>query len=113
MVDSDLENYQVYLERGRYRRRFGESPALGTIFKSRSALARVRIKRIKPRSGWKLPSSPRRDQGADAARKILEKELKTAPARSRSRRGLILLELRAGRIDKAIELLRQSLQDFP
>ena len=34
MVASDPKNYQVYLERGRYRRRF-EIPALRTIFKQR------------------------------------------------------------------------------
>ena len=26
MVDFDPENYQVYLERGRYRRQFGRTP---------------------------------------------------------------------------------------
>ena len=62
MVESDLENYQVYLERGRYRRRFEIARRWGRFSKGAQKLSSGKGEKDQPRSGWKLPRSPRRNQ---------------------------------------------------
>ncbi len=118
MVDSDLENYQVYLERGRYRRRFGIAGAGDDFQKALGLLSGKeessgKDEKDKAAIWLEIAMLAEKDKGADAARKILERELKTASDSLALKEGLILLELRAGRIDKAIELLQQSLKTSP
>ncbi len=112
MVDSDAENYQVYLERGRYRHRFGIAGA-GDDFQKALSLSSGKDKKDQVEIWLEIAKLAEKDQGADAARKILERELKTAPDSLALKEGLILLELSAGRIDKAIDLLQQSLKTSP
>ena len=86
MVESDAENYQVYLERGRYRHRFGIAGA-GVDFQKALGLSSGKDKKDQAEIWLEIAKLAEKDQGADAARKILERELKTALTRLRSRRG--------------------------
>ena len=54
-----------------------------------------------------------KEHGPDAARKILERELKTAPDSLALNDALVSLELRTGHVDQAIAILQRNLKTSP
>jgi len=114
MVESDRthKNYQVYLERGRYRRRFNEIPGakndLEEALKLASAEGRVEVV-----LEMASIAETEKESGPDAARKILEKELKTTPGSLALNEALAMLEIRSGHTEKAIEILHDILKIYP
>jgi len=109
MVESDPKNYQVYLERGRYRRRFAIQDA-GKDFQKALELStgegRVDVL-------LEIARDAEKKSGHDAARKILQKELETTPDSVALNEALVMLERRAGQAEKAIEILRRILKTSP
>jgi cellulose synthase operon protein C len=109
MVKSDPKNYQVYLARGRYRRpseiqRAGED--FQEALKHSSGEGRIEVQ-------LEIARVAEKQSGLDAARKILEKELETTPDSGALNEALVNLELRAGKVDRAIEILRRILKIYP
>ena len=103
MVKSAPDNYLVYLERGRYRRRFGLA---GSAVDFRKALD---LAESSPEVYLELAKSVEAESGYDAARQIFEMGLKRAPASTEIYEGLTNLELRSGRLDRAVETLERGL----
>jgi cellulose synthase operon protein C len=112
MVESDPENYQVYLARGRYRPP-SEIQRAGEDFQEA-------LKALKHSSGegrvdviLEIARVAEKEKGHDAARKILEKELEATPDSVALNEALVFLELNARQTDKAIEILRRILKTYP
>jgi tetratricopeptide (TPR) repeat protein len=110
MVESDPKNYQVYLARGRYRRPTETQRAKAdfeeALNQHPSGAGRVDVILEKSRVAEK-------EEGHDAARKILEKELEATPESVALNEALFSLEWNARQIDKAIEILRRILKISP
>jgi cellulose synthase operon protein C len=112
MVESDPKNYRVYLERGRYRRRFNEMPGAKKDFEESLKLASGE-ERIDVILEMANVAEKEKESGPDVARKILENELKTTPGSVALNESLAMLELRAGQPEKAIEILHDILKIYP
>jgi predicted Zn-dependent protease len=114
MVRSDPENYRVYLERGRYHRRF---------IKTQSEIESVRKdfqRALSQHSGEpeiyvELAELAAVSGRFEEAHQVLDAGLKAVPKESsiKLHEALALLEARTGSLDKAIERLRQSVQELP
>jgi tetratricopeptide (TPR) repeat protein len=114
MVQSDPKNYRVYLERGRYHRRF---------IKTQSELESVkqdfqRALKQMPGEGdtyVELAEIAAASGKLEESRQVLEAGLKAVPKESsiKLHEALAILEARAGSMDKAIERLRQSISELP
>ena len=109
MVESAPKNHKVYLERGRYRRGFGSRGA-GDDFQKALELAPVKDK---IEIYLEIAKLAEKEKGKDEARKILERELKTAPESVALKDELIKLELSISNYDRAIEILQSSLKASP
>jgi cellulose synthase operon protein C len=109
MVESDPKNFQVYLERGRYRLVSG-LPGAEDDFQTA-----LKFAPDKEKIGiyLEIAQVAEKQHGPDAARKILETELKNAPDSLEIREALIMVELRSNQFDKGIELLRSGIEAFP
>ena len=89
MVKSNPKNYQVYLERGRYRLRF-EIKGAGADFQEalKRSLDKDKVEVYLEMAKLAEKEAPTKEQGQAAAREILERELKTAPDSAALERGL-------------------------
>ena len=104
MVNSAPENYLVYLERGRYRRQFGLG---GSEVDFRKALE---LAEASPDVYLELAKAIEAESGYDAASAIFEMGLKKAPTSTEIYGALTSLELRNGRLDRAVETLERGLK---
>ena len=106
MVQSDPKNYRVYLERGRYRNRFGLPGARDDCQKA------LQLDPREPDIYLEMAQMDRSPSG-DAARRILEDGLKVVPNPVPLTLALATLELRAGRVERSIAILQQGLAASP
>jgi cellulose synthase operon protein C len=111
MVASDPENYQVYLERGRYRRQFGRTPEERKGAKDDFQVA-LKKGPNDPKVYTELAALARSSKNDEEARQVLEAGLKILPNEPTLHRDLAMLEI-PGSIDKAIMSLRRSLEILP
>ena len=112
MVRSDPSNSQVYLERGRYRRRFAKT--LDEMKAVTDDLQRVLKQSAKePEVYIELAIMAQAIGNTQEARQILETGLKAVPGDPSLHENLAMVEYRSGSIDTAIARLRQSLQLLP
>jgi tetratricopeptide (TPR) repeat protein len=107
MVQSDAKNYQVYLERGRYRNRFGLPGARDDFQQARQLAPQV------PEIYLEMAQMEQAQSRADAARRALEDGLKVVPGSVPLTLALANLELRTGRLERGIAILRQGLEVNP
>jgi cellulose synthase operon protein C len=107
MVGDDPENYQVYLARGRYRRRFGLPEA--------DADFRRALKSIpdEPQVYLELAELAATGSNHEEARSALQAGLGVAPKDPSLHQALATLELRTGSVNKAIASLYKSLDKLP
>ena len=112
MVEADPKNYQVYLARGRYRRRFDELPAAKKDFEESLKLASGEG-RTEVILEMATVAENEKEGGRDAARKILEKGLETTPGSVPLNTALAMLEYHDGHAEKAIEILHDILKTYP
>jgi tetratricopeptide (TPR) repeat protein len=118
MVRSNPESYQVYLERGRYRSRFGLPGAKDDF---QAALKRapdepeiyLEMARVVEVDNSKMGLGEDKKRGLDQARQVLKDGLKAAPTAVGLYQSLAGLELRANRIEKAIETLEEGVKTLP
>ena len=127
MVNSDSGNYQVYLERGRYRRLQAQAKAEGQTQAEadarRSQLltdARQDFQKAAdlaphvPEILLELAKAVATDKsGRSNARQILENGIKAAPKRPELYQALASIELEDGQLDKAITVLERGLKELP
>jgi tetratricopeptide (TPR) repeat protein len=107
MVAAAPDNYQVYLARGRYRRRF-RLPSADADF--RTALKSVPDE---PQVYLELAELAAAGSNYDEARRTLQAGLKVAPKDPLLHQALAKVELLAGSVDKAIATLYNSLETLP
>src|SRR5262249_29417104 len=107
MIKSDPNDYRVYLGRGRSGHRFG-LPAARDDFQRARQLAPS-----EPEIYLELAQMDRAAYRVDAARQTLEAALKGVPGSVPLTLALFDLELRAGRLERSIEILRQGLEVNP
>jgi predicted Zn-dependent protease len=113
MVQSDSGNYRVYLERGRYRRRFNDlKNALGDF---RTAL---QLASDKPEVYEEIAEATEQEASAKQvsranARQLLEDGIKAVPRPVGLYEALARLDLRAGQSNKAVEVLELGLKSMP
>ena len=105
MVKSDPENYQVYLERGRYRRRKRDFAAARADLEKASAMAPNEVD-----CRLALAETVELESGRNAARTILEKAIAADPTSIKLQEAIATLELHDGRIDVAVERLETALK---
>ena len=103
MVKSAPDNYLVYLERGRYRRRFDLAGSEGDFRKA------LDLAESSPAVYLELAKTVEAKAGYEAAREIFEIGLKKTPASAEIYEGLTDLELRTGHPDRAVETLERGL----
>ena len=103
MVKSAPDNYLVYLERGRYRRRFGLAGSEGDFRKA------LDLANSSPDVYLELAKTVEAKSGYEAAREILKTGLERTPASVEIYEGLTGLELRTGHPDRAVETLERGL----
>ena len=111
MVDFDPENYQVYLERGRYRRQFGRTPQEREDAKQDFLIA-LKKGPNDPKVYTELAELARSSKNYEEARRIIEAGLKVLPNEPTLHLELAMLE-RSGSIDKAITSLHHSVDLLP
>ena len=112
MVRSDPSNSQVYLEHGRYRRRFAKT--LDEMKAVTDDLQRVLKQSAKePEVYIELAIMAQAIGNTQEARQVLETGLKAVPGDPSLHENLAMVEYRSGSIDTAIARLRQSLQLLP
>ncbi len=111
MVDFDPENYQVYLERGRYRRQFGRTPKEREDAKQDFLIA-LKKGPNDPKVYTELAELARSSKNYEEARRVIEAGLKVLPNEPMLHLELAMLE-RSGSIDKAITSLRHSVDLLP
>jgi tetratricopeptide (TPR) repeat protein len=107
MVQSDPNNYRVYLERGRYRSRFGLPGANDDFQKARQQAGN------EPEIYLEMAKSAESESRFEAARAILDDGLKVAPKSVALYLALTDIEIRAGRAERAVEVLESGLQVMP
>src|SRR5579883_1977530 len=107
MVQSDPKNYRVYLERGRYRHRFGLAGARDDFQKARQLAPQ------EPEVYLEMAQMDQTSSGVDPARRTLEEGLSRVPDSVPLTLALANLELRAGRVERSIEVLQQGLKTDP
>jgi len=107
MVGDDPTNYEVYLARGRYRRRFGLPDA--------DADFRRALKSIpdEPQVYLELAELATSGSNFEEARRALQSGLAIAPKDPSLHQALAALELRSGSVDKATASLYKSLEKLP
>ena len=106
MVSDDPENDQVYLARGRYRRRFrlpGADADFRRVLKSTNG-AEVYLE---------LAELAAAGSNFDEARRVLQSGLAVAPKDPMLHQAQATLELRSGSVNKAIASLNKSLGTLP
>jgi tetratricopeptide (TPR) repeat protein/Flp pilus assembly protein TadD len=107
MVQADPNNDRVYLERGRYRRRF-DLPGAADDFQKALDLAPDQ-----PEAYLEAAQLAEQKSGLDAARPILDKGLDKAPKSPRLYLALAELERRAGRMDESIKVMEDAIEKMP
>jgi tetratricopeptide (TPR) repeat protein len=107
MVAAAPDNYQVYLERGRYRRHF-RLPGADADF--RTALKSVPDE---PQVYRELATLAEAKSNYDEARRVLQAGLKVAPKDPLLHLNLARVELHSGSVEKAIATLYSSLEVLP
>jgi tetratricopeptide (TPR) repeat protein len=113
LVQSDPKNYQVYLERGRYRHRFGDPKDVLNDLRRATELAPGKPEVYKELAQATEQGAVPKGSGRAAARRILEDGLKAAPGSAELYEALADLEWRGGAVDKAIETLELGLKSMP
>ncbi len=106
MVKDHPENYQVYLERGSYLRRFGQTPEKREDAKKDLQIA-LKKGPNDPKVYTELAALARSSKNDDEARRVIEDGLTVLPDDPNLH--LVRAEL-SGSIDKAITSLRHSLE---
>jgi tetratricopeptide (TPR) repeat protein len=104
MVQAAPESYRVYLERGRYRRRF-HLPGSSADFQKALELAKD-----SPEVYIELGKAMEAESGYEQARKILTAGLEKVPASVEIYEALTNLELGSGHTDQAVENLERGLK---
>jgi tetratricopeptide (TPR) repeat protein len=107
MVRDDSQNYQVYLARGRYRRRFNLAGADADFRKALESTP------DEPQVYLELAELAAAGSRFEDARRALQSGLEKAPKDPSLHQALATLELRAGSTDKAIASLYRSLDKLP
>jgi tetratricopeptide (TPR) repeat protein len=112
MVRSDPSNYRVYLERGRYHRRFADRPQELKAAKDdfEHALAQVPED---PKVYVELAGIAQGARSFEEGRQVLKAGLKAMPKDPSLHQERAILEARAGSLQKAIATMRQSLEVLP
>ncbi len=112
MVRSEPENYRVYLERGRYHRRFAETPQ--ELKAAKDDFERVLAQAPDdPKVYVELAGIAQRARNFEEGRRILQTGLKATPRDPSLHQERAILEARAGSLEKAIASVRQSLEVLP
>lgn len=111
MVEDHPENYQVYLERGRYHRLFGRTPADRESAKKDFEGA-LKKNPNDPKVYTELAALARSSENYEEARRVIEAGLKVLPNEPTLHLELAMVEM-SGSIDKAIMSLRRSLELLP
>ena len=107
MVQADPKNYQVYLERGRYRHRFDLKGAGDDFQKS------LELAPDQPETYLEAARLAEEQSGLDTARQLLDKGLAAAPRSPKLYLALADLERRAGRMDESIKVMEDALKEMP
>ena len=107
MVQEDRNNYRVYLERGRYRRRFDLEGAADDFQKS------LDLAKDQAETYLEAAELAERKSGLDAARQVLDRGLQEAPESPNLYLALAELEQRAGRMDESIKVMEDALKRMP
>ena len=102
MVQADPSNYRVYLERGRYRRRFDLEGAEDDFQKS------LELAPDQAETYLEAAQLAEQKSGLDAARQILDKGLQRAPESPKLYLALADLERRDGRMDESIKVMEDA-----
>src|SRR5262245_52747003 len=120
MVQSDPKNYQVYLERGRYRRQFVKSEDLKTLKTVRDDYDQaLKLGATEPQAFVERAELAvfdvelGREERFIKARQVIEEGLKHAPENVSLHEVLANIELQSGSLDKAIASVRKSLELLP
>jgi len=118
MVQSDPENYQVYLARGRYYLSHpnpNESSRMSFLKVARDDFQKARQRASeKPEVYLEIARTFGEDKsGRDEVRQILEEGLKKAPKSMELYQTLADLEVRADQVDKAIQTLEDGVKWVP
>jgi tetratricopeptide (TPR) repeat protein len=113
MVQSAPENYQVFLERGRYRSRFGDLKGSLSDFRQAMKLVPDRPEVYLELAEATEKEATAKGTGRANARRILEEGLKTAPTSVALYEALASLDSRGGSSDKAIETVEVGLKSMP
>jgi len=114
MVKDHPENYQVYLERGSYLRRFGQTPKQREDAKKELQIALQKAP-DDPKVYTELADLARSSNDLAAARQAIEAGLKVLPNEPTLHLERAKLEIAgsSGTIDKAITSLRHSVERLP
>ncbi len=114
MVKDHPENYQAYLERGSYIRRFGRTPEQRKSAKDDLQRA-LKMAPNDPKVYRELAALARSSRNDDEARRVIEDGLKVLPndPTLHLERANVELSGSSGSIDKAITSLRHSLELLP
>ena len=114
MVKDHPENYQVYLERGSYLRRFGRTPKKWKDAKDDLQRA-LKMAPNDPKVYTELAALARSSKNLEEARRVIEDGLKVLPndPTLHLERAHVEMSGPSGSIDKAITSLRHSLELLP